>query len=100
MQSTYGLAFMPEALAEWHALDGSVKATLKKSLAKRLVQPHQPGSRLNGELGQCYKIKLLKHGYRLVYTVEEEMLVVLVIAIDRRADNDVYRSALRRFMNL
>lgn len=31
---------MPEALAEWAALDGSVRAPLKKLLAKRLDNPH------------------------------------------------------------
>ncbi|MEX1167466.1 MAG: hypothetical protein WEK74_11480 [Hydrogenophaga sp.] len=31
----YALRFKPEALAEWHALDGSVRAPLKKLLAKR-----------------------------------------------------------------
>ncbi|MDP2065817.1 MAG: hypothetical protein Q8K38_07595 [Burkholderiaceae bacterium] len=34
----YALRFVPEALAEWHALDGSVRVPLKKLLAKRLDQ--------------------------------------------------------------
>jgi mRNA interferase RelE/StbE len=44
-------------LAEWHALDGSVKGVLKKLLQKRLEQPHVPGAELHGELRGCYKIK-------------------------------------------
>ncbi len=92
----YRLKFLPEALTEWRALDGSVKETLRKSLKKRLAQPHMPGAELHGELHGCYKIKLLKQGYRLVYAVEDDVLVVLVVAIDKREDLAAYRSALRR----
>lgn len=92
----YALRFMPEALAEWHALDGSVRAPLKKLLAKRLDQPHVPGGELHGPLAGCYKIKLLKHGVRLVYAVEDQQLVVLVLAVDKREDGVVYGSATAR----
>ncbi len=71
----YRLKFLPEALAEWNALDGSVKAVLKKLLLKRLEQPRTPGAELRGDLRDCYKIKLLKQGYRLVYQVEDDVLV-------------------------
>ncbi len=92
----YRLKFLPEALAEWQALDGSVKETLRKLLKKRLAQPHVPGAELRGDLRGCYKIKLLKQGYRLVYSVADDELVVLVVAIDKREDLAAYRSALRR----
>lgn len=49
----YALRFMPEALAEWHALDGSVRAPLKKLLAKRLDNPHVPGGELHGALASA-----------------------------------------------
>ena len=66
----YSLKFVPDALAEWQALDGSVKELLRKALKKRLAQPHVPGARPHGDLHGCYKIKLRKQGYRLVYLVE------------------------------
>ncbi|WP_265588070.1 hypothetical protein [Alcaligenes faecalis] len=44
----------------------------------------------------CYKIKLLKQGYRLVYTVEDDVLVVLVLAVDKREDMAAYRAAVQR----
>lgn len=94
----YTLKFLPEALAEWQSLDGSVKETLRKQLKKRLTQPHVPGAELRGELRGCYKIKLLKQGYRLVYSVEDETLVVLVVAIDKREDLAAYRAALKRLL--
>lgn len=92
----YRLFFMPEALAEWKALDGSVREPLKKLLAKRLIEPHVPGGALHGELAGCYKIKLRKQGVRLVYAVEDNKLIVMVMAVDKREDSVVYRSSLAR----
>nr|WP_274610800.1 type II toxin-antitoxin system mRNA interferase toxin, RelE/StbE family [Rhodocyclus purpureus] len=89
---------MPEALDEWNALDGSVKSVLRKLLKKRLEQPHVPGAELHGELRDCYKIKLLKQGYRLVYQVEDDVLVVLVLAVAKREDLAAYRSAVERLL--
>ena len=49
----YRLKFLPEALAEWNALDGSVKEVLRKALKKRLIQPRLPGAELHGSLRDC-----------------------------------------------
>ncbi len=92
----YRLRFLPAALDEWNALDGSVKGVLKKLLKKRLEQPRVPGAELHGDLRDCYKIKLLKQGYRLVYQVEDGVLVVLVLAVAKREDMAVYRAAIER----
>jgi mRNA interferase RelE/StbE len=96
----YALRFMPEALAEWHALDGSVRIPPKKLLAQRLEQPHVPGGELHGALAGRYKIKLLKQGVRLVCAVDDGQLVVLVLAVAKREDGLVYGSAtVRRSMS-
>ena len=87
---TYRLKFTAAALAEWKALDGSIKETFRKLLKKRLLQPHLPGSALKGPLIGCYKIKLRQQGYRLIYTVEDEVLIVLVLTISKRENNAVY----------
>ena len=87
MRVSYRLKFLPEALDEWNALDGSIKAVLRKSLKKRLEQPRIPGAELHGSLRDCYKIKLRKQGYRLVYQVEDDVLAVLVLAVAKR-END------------
>jgi mRNA interferase RelE/StbE len=92
----YKLKFVPEAWAEWNALDGSVKDPLKKLLKKRLDQPRVPGAELRGELNHYYKIKLRKQGYRLIYEVNDDALVVLVLAVDKREDALAYLSAARR----
>ena len=97
--SKYRLKFLPEALREWNGLDGSIKEVLRKALRKRLEQPRNPGSQLHGDLRDCYKIKLRKQGYRLVYCIEDDVLVVLVLAIDKREDMAVYRSAVERLLS-
>lgn len=97
--SRYRLKFLPEAIEEWNALDGSVKEVLRKTLKKRLQQPRTPGAQLHGDLRNCYKIKLRKQGYRLVYSVEDDALAVLVLAIDKREDMAAYRSAVERLLS-
>lgn len=95
----YRLKFLPEALSEWNALDSSVKEVLKKLLKKRLEQPRLPGAELRGDLRDCYKIKLRKQGYRLVYQVEDDVLVVLILAVAKREDMAVYRAAVNRLLS-
>lgn len=92
----YRLQFVPSAWAEWQALDGSVKEPLRKLLKKRLDQPHVPGAALHGELHGFYKIKLRKQGIRLVYGVEDDVLIVMVMAVDKREDDLAYQSARAR----
>ncbi len=95
-QFSYTLKFVPDAWTEWQKLDSSIKEPLRKLLKKRLLEPHVPGSRLKVELKNCYKIKLLKQGYRLIYTVEDDEFVVLVLAIDKREGSNAYSSAAKR----
>jgi mRNA interferase RelE/StbE len=92
----YRLQFHPAAWEEWKGLDGSVKKPLKKLLEKRLDNPHVPGGELTRDLHGCYKIKLKKQGVRLVYRVQDDALIVMVMAVDRREEGIVYRSAITR----
>jgi mRNA interferase RelE/StbE len=92
----YRLKFVPSALKEWQALDGSIKENMRQLLKARLDNPHVPGSALKGELRGYYKIKLLKQGYRLVYGVEDDALIVMVMAVDKREDAVVYAAARAR----
>ena len=93
---TYRLKFTVAALAEWKALDGSVKETFRKLLKKRMLQPHLPGSALKGPLFGCYKIKLRQQGYRLIYTVQDDLMTVVVLTINKRENNAVYKSLLKK----
>ena len=92
----YELEFDVDALKEWRKLDGSIQSLFKKQLAKRLQEPHIPSARLRGDLQNTYKIKLKDAGYRLVYEVAEQRLVVVVVAVGRRDHDGVYRHATQR----
>lgn len=43
-----------------------------------------------------YKIKRNKQGYQLVYGVQDDVLIVMVMAVDKRQDSVVYQSAIAR----
>jgi mRNA interferase RelE/StbE len=92
---SYELEFKESALKEWRGLDNSVKELFKKRLAERIVAPRVESARLTG-LPDCYKIKLRDAGYRLVYQVFDDVLLVMVIAVGKRENNLVYRQAKER----
>ena len=91
----YELEFKESALKEWHKLDRSLREMFKKRLIERLDDPRVESARLTG-LPDCYKIKLRDAGYRLVYQVYDNLLVVVVIAVGKRGKNQVYRNAKDR----
>lgn len=89
---SYSLAFLESALKEWRKLSSPIRAQFKKKLAERLEHPRVPAARLRG-LPDCYKIKLRAAGYRLVYQVDDVVVVVTVIAVGKRDKGIVYRAA-------
>ena len=92
----FKLFFARAAQKEWDSLDGSVAKVFKKLLAKRLQQPHMPGSALKNKLRGHYKIKLSTIGYRLVYAVDDKARSVTVLAVGLRDDLAVYKAAVAR----
>nr|WP_283939014.1 type II toxin-antitoxin system RelE/ParE family toxin [Pseudomonas sp. T1.Ur] len=91
----YGVEWDPKALKELKKLDGAVRLQLLKKLRERQGHPRIPGDALHG-MKDCYKIKLRGAGYRLVYRVEDERIVILVVAIGKRERSNVYDSAKTR----
>jgi len=89
---TYKLQFHELAFAEWNRLDNNVREPLKKKLIERLESPHVATASLSG-MPSCYKIKLLRVGYRLVYRVEDDTVFVTVIAVGKRDKLKVYDTA-------
>ena len=89
---SYKLEFLSEALKEWKALDSTIQQQFKKKLAERLIAPEVVASRLTGSRSR-YKIKLRKAGFRLVYEVYKQGVVVLVVAVGKRERNAIYKAA-------
>lgn len=92
---SYELVFDPRALKEWKKLGATVREQFKKKLAEVLINPRVESARLR-ELADCYKIKLKSSGYRLVYQVQDEQLIVFVVATGKRERLEVYREAGKR----
>ncbi len=92
---SYKLRFKSQALKEWKKLDESVRVQFKKRLIERLEKPRVESARLNG-LKDCYKIKLRAAGYRLVYEVRDNELVISVVSVGKRERNHVYKAAQKR----
>ncbi|WP_300525100.1 type II toxin-antitoxin system RelE/ParE family toxin [Alcanivorax sp.] len=86
---------LPSAQKEWKKLDGSIREPFKKKLRERLNNPHVPKDKLSG-MPDCYKIKLRSIGYRLVYKVIDERLVVQVVGAGRRDASAIYNVVKKR----
>jgi mRNA interferase RelE/StbE len=91
----FELGFLSEALKEWRKLDGSIREQFKARLGERLAHPRVASAKLSGHPDR-YKIKLRGVGYRLVYEVRDDQLLVLVVAVGKRERNAVYKAAAQR----
>ncbi|MDD0972897.1 type II toxin-antitoxin system RelE family toxin [Pseudomonas fontis] len=67
----------------------------KKKLKERLESPRVQADALR-ELPSHYKIKLKSSGYRLVYRVEDERVVIVVVSVGKRERGSVYKTAQKR----
>jgi len=93
----YKLKFTPSAEKDWNSLDNSIKQQLKKALIKRLSNPYVPKDRLHGTIVETYKIKLKSLGIRLIYTVVENELSLIVITIGKRENNQVINQLIKNY---
>ncbi len=91
----YRLQFLPQAKEEWDKLDGSIRTQFAKVLMRRLDVPRVPAAALTS-MPDCYKIKLRSTGFRLVYKVQDDVLVLLTIAVGKRDKSAVYDAAKMR----
>lgn len=93
--TTYKLTFLRDAQKEWEKLGTNIQKQLKAKLRERLANPRVPPAALRG-MPDCYKIKLRSAGYRLVYRVYDDRIVVQVVAVGKRERNQVYKIAAGR----
>lgn len=90
----YKIHFTETSLKEFKKLGATIQAQFKKKLKTLQSNPHIPSARLHGDLANCYKIKLRSAGYRLVYEVKDDMLIIVVIAVAKR--QTIYDTAKER----
>lgn len=92
----FNIEFDDRALKEWYKLDKSVREQFKKKLRKLQENPYVESARLHGDLSGCFKIKLRKSGFRLVYQVLDDKIVIWIIAVGKREGEKVYHIAGQR----
>ena len=92
---SYKLVFLKKSKKEWNKLNAPIREQLKKKLKKRLESPRVPHDKLSG-FQHVYKIKLRSSGYRLVYEVVNEKVIVLVLSIGKRESDIAYKEARKR----
>jgi mRNA interferase RelE/StbE len=92
---TYSLKFKNSARKEWNDLPSTLKEIFQKKLKEICLNPHNPKNKLRG-MPNCYKIKVMRPPYRLVYKVEDQYLIIEVIAIGKRDKGRVYENAILR----
>ena len=93
--TTYRLTFLRDAQKDWDGLGVALQQQFTKKLRERLANPRILSAKLRG-MPDCYKIKLRSVGYRLVYRVFDDRIVVQVIAVAKRDRNEVYKIAVNR----
>ena len=92
----FRIRFTDEAARDWHKLDNTIKSELMKNLHPHLDNPALESDRLKGVLGDCYKVKAPITGYRLVYRIMDDALIILVVAVGKRQGSAVYKLAAKR----
>jgi mRNA interferase RelE/StbE len=92
---SFELGFRARALKEWKKLAPHIRNQFAAKLKERLENPCIASARLSS-LPDCYKIKLRSSGYRLVYQVLDDEVLVVVVAVGRRDRNEVYNLAAAR----
>ncbi|WCG83048.1 type II toxin-antitoxin system RelE family toxin [Pectobacterium sp. A5351] len=92
---SYSVKFREDALKEWLKLDKTIQQQFAKKLKKCCENPHIPSAKLRG-MKDCYRIKLRASGFRLVYEVIDDVLVIAVVAVGKRERSGVYHLASER----
>lgn len=93
---SYKVMLVKESLKEWDKLNSKVKKLFEKKLSKVVKSPFIVNNKLSNKLSNCYKIKLNREGYRLVYEVREQKIIMIVWAVGKRERSKVYDDAEKR----
>lgn len=99
----YEVKFLPEAAREFEALDGPLKTLAAKQIDKLAEKPElgEPlGKRMGIDLTGYRKIYFGKRGYRIVYEIQRQKLVILIIGIGKRERAEIYREVAQRLNRL
>lgn len=92
---SYRIEFIASSEKEFRKLGIGLRVQFIEKLKERAENPRVESAKLSG-MKDCYKIKLRNAGYRLVYQVIDERIVIKVIAVGKREGSQVYQKAASR----
>jgi len=84
---SYRIEFAPSAYRTFGKLDPQVRKRLEPRISSLAENPYPPDSVRLTTTDELYRIRA--GAYRIIYRVEDEVLVVLVLKLGHR--RDVYR---------
>ncbi len=80
---TYRIRLSRKVNNEIERLPGNIRQRIKKAIAELANDPRPPSAlALSNELVGYYRIRLEQ--YRIIYTIEDEMLTIIVIRVAKR----------------
>jgi mRNA interferase RelE/StbE len=80
---------------DFKKIDRSEQRRILKTIRKKLAaKPKEFGKPLRGELEGYWKLRIGK--YRVIYEIEEEKILVYVIMVGYRRDEEAYKKAITR----
>ncbi len=94
--TTWRVKFSPSATADYLNFDGSSLKAIESALKKLEVSPDLRGAPLAGNLSGLRKLPAGKTQFRIVYRLYPDLLLVYVIGIGHRRNNEVYLEASTR----
>jgi mRNA interferase RelE/StbE len=87
----YRIEFSPRADRQYRKLPPSVQARLKPRIDALAQNPRPPGVEKLSESENFYRIRV--GDYRVVYQIEDDVLLVLVVKVEHR--KEVYRRGVK-----
>jgi mRNA interferase RelE/StbE len=91
----YKILFIEDAYEDLQKLDKSIQIEAIKVIKKLKENPYF-GKPLKGNLKGFYKIYFFKKKYRMVYTIRENKLLILIVGIGKRDKEKIYKLIEKR----
>ncbi|RLC12030.1 MAG: addiction module toxin RelE [Deltaproteobacteria bacterium] len=96
---TYEIRYHPEVYADLKSLDKGVRSRVLKKIGQLAEKPllGKPlGNKAGLDLTGYRKLYVDKRRIRIVYTVEDKLLCVMVVAVGKRENLKIYKIAGQR----
>lgn len=92
---TWTIHYHSDVKEDMESIGPSAARRIMRVIDGKLTRaPMQFGTPLSGSLSEFRKLRI--GDYRVVYRVQEQLVIVFVLTVGHRRDKEVYRSALKR----